>query len=79
MTKSEFLGVYGDVEVTFRLFSNNGVMYSAKLEDGSLLFVSFVGTADDVIAGDIQKVSDLNPISGSVHMDGIATDSFRDF
>lgn len=85
MTKEEFLQKYGDVEVIFEHYYKYTFSFSATLPDGSKLSVDIGGVVSDIYKKDIcanspEKVSILDPCSGSVYdKTGKEVDSFYEY
>lgn len=82
MELEEFLEKYGHIEVEFSHYYKYTFTFSATLEDGSTLFISYGESSDDiyrysVTAGSKIDVRDFHyAVSGSVVLDGKTIESF---
>ena len=84
MTKEEFIEKYGDVEVIFSSYYKFTFTYKSILEDGSIVFVDFGATSEEIYRHEVtstgvRTIKSLSPYAGSVYKDGIKVESFYDY
>lgn len=81
MTKDEFYEKYGEALVTLDSYYKFQFEFKGTLPDGKVVCVSLGGNADDIYREKIQagvdnKVSWIEPNSGTVYNGNIIVDSF---
>jgi hypothetical protein len=84
ITRAEFYEKYGDVEVTFSSYYKYTFEYSATLDDGKRIVVSYGGNSDEVYrhevsSGFTETINALGPYAGNVYADGNCIEGFYDY
>ncbi len=72
LSKAEFIERYGNVMVEFHSYYKYAFKFRRKMDDGSVLTVEVGGNSDDiyrfdVVAGHLESVKELDPVSGTIH------------
>lgn len=84
MTRAEFYAKYGDVEVMLISYYKFTFTYAATLPDGKQLVVGFGGNSDEIYRHEVvtnraEKVSSLEPYTGTVYEGTEEVEGFYDY
>ncbi len=83
MTREEFLEKYGKVQVTFSHYYKYTFYYTGEIPDGKIT-VGYGGDSHEiyryeVTAGEMRRIEDIYPHTGSVVRDGKEIEGFYDY